>query len=162
MTISKNILALAGWLLLSFAAGALGGIASSNAGEFYQQLSRPEWAPPSWLFAPVWSILYLMIGIAAWLVWKERGWEKGRTPLLLFIVQLALNALWTWLFFGWRQGSLAFVEIVILWLLILATMLLFWRIRPAAGALLLPYLLWVSFASALTYSIWQRNPQLLN
>jgi tryptophan-rich sensory protein len=152
---------LAGWLLGSFAAAAVGGVASANAGDFYQQLARPGWAPPPWLFGPVWSVLYLMMGIAAWLVWRERGFRGARAALTLFIVQLAANALWTWLFFAWRRGALAFGEILLLWVLIAATIAAFWRVRPLAGALLLPYLLWVSFAAALTFAVWRMNPALL-
>lgn len=153
--------ALAGWLVLCFAAAAIGGFASSNAGEFYNQLNRPSWAPPPWLFAPVWTLLYAMMAVAAWLVWTERGWAKGQWPLRLFVVQLAANALWTWLFFEWHLGAVAFAEIVVLWLLIAATAAVFWRIHKLAGALLLPYLLWVSFATALNYALWQGNPQIL-
>jgi tryptophan-rich sensory protein len=158
---STQALGLAGWLLLTFAAAAVGAIASADAGAFYQQLSRPPWAPPGWLFAPVWSALYLLIGIAAWLVWRERGLRGARTALSLFVIQLAANALWTWLFFAWREGTLAFIEILILWALIVATLVAFWRVRPLAGALLLPYLAWVTFASALTFATWRMNPQLL-
>lgn len=144
-------------MLLSFAAAGVGAIASHDAGAFYQQLARPAWAPPAWLFAPVWTLLYALMGVAAWLVWKARA----HGALVLFLVQLALNALWTWLFFAWRQGAASFVAILVLWLLIAATMLAFWRVRRAAAALLAPYLAWVGFAAALTYAVWQRNPGLL-
>jgi tryptophan-rich sensory protein len=160
-TSSSELLGLAGWLVVAFAAAAIGGVASANAGDFYTSLSRPPWAPPPWLFAPVWTLLYLLLGVAAWLVWRGRGFAGARMALTLFLIQLALNALWTWLFFAWRQGALAFVEILVLWVLILATAVAFWRIRPLAGALLLPYLLWVAFASALTWAVWQRNPSIL-
>ena len=156
----RQLLGLAGWILLSFAAAGAGGIASANSGSFYTQLDRPGWAPPPWLFGPVWSALYLMMGVAAWLVWKERGFDGARTALALFIAQLAANALWTWLFFAWQEPRLAFAEILILWLMIFATIVAFWKVRALAGALLVPYLLWVTFASVLTYSLWQRNPQL--
>lgn len=152
---------IAGWVLLSFAAAAVGGVASANAGEFYDGLSRPAWAPPPYLFGPVWSVLYFLMGIAAGLVWRAQGFEGARTALALFVVQLGLNALWTWLFFAWRAGMWAFIEIVVLWLLILATILAFARIRTLSAWLLLPYLCWVSYAAALTYAVWQRNPQLL-
>lgn len=161
MAVSKQILGLAGWLLLSFAAAGIGAVASANAGEFYQQLARPDWAPPGWLFGPVWSVLYLLMGIAAWLVWRERGFGHARAALILFLVQLAANALWTWLFFSWQLGALALIEILILMLLIVATMVAFWRIRPLAGALLIPYLAWVTFAVALTFATWRLNPQIL-
>lgn len=158
---SKQALGLAGWLAVSFAAAATGGVASADAGSFYGQLVRPDWAPPASLFGPVWSVLYVLQGIAAWLVWRERRFGGARAALGLFGVQLAANALWTWLFFAWRQGALAFAEILVLWVLILATIVAFGRVRPLAGALLLPYLLWVSFATALTWSVWRLNPQLL-
>ena len=158
---ARQWIGLAGWLAASYAAAAVGGVASARAGDFYQQLARPAWAPPSWLFGPVWTTLYLMMGIAAWLVWRQRGFRGARGALTLFVVQLAANALWTWLFFAWRRGALAFGEILLLWVLIVATLLAFWRIRPLAGALLVPYLLWVSFAAALTWSVWRLNPGLL-
>ncbi|MFC4728946.1 TspO/MBR family protein [Coralloluteibacterium thermophilus] len=152
---------LAGWLALVFLAAAIGSVASSGSTGFYLSLDRPGWAPPSWLFAPVWTVLYLMMAIAAWLVWRARGWDGARTALSLFVLQLALNALWTWLFFAWRVGAAAFAEIVVLWVLVLATCLLFWRIRPLAGALLVPYLAWVGFATALTFTVWRANPGVL-
>lgn len=157
----QDIPGLVGWLAVSFAAAALGGFASAEAGDFYGRLARPPWAPPGWLFAPVWTVLYLLMGMAAWLVWRERGARKVGTALTLFLVQLGANALWTWLFFVWRLGALAFGEILVLWVLILWTIAAFWRVRPLAGTLLIPYLAWVSFAAALTFSVWQRNPALL-
>jgi tryptophan-rich sensory protein len=158
---TKQTLGLLGWLLLVFTAAAVGGLASAQAGAFYTGLVRPDWAPPGWLFGPVWSVLYALMGVSAWLVWRARGFTGARTALLLFIAQLGVNALWTWLFFVWHQGSLAFAEILLLWVMIVATIILFWRISKVAGALLLPYLAWVTFAAALTYAIWQRNPGLL-
>ena len=149
------------WLLISFAAAAVGGIASASAGDFYAQLNRPPWSPPGWLFGPVWSVLYALQGVSAWLVWREPRAAGRRAALAAFLAQLAVNALWSWLFFAWRQGGIAFGEVVLLFAMVAVTAALFWRIRPLAGALLLPYLLWVGFATALTYSIWQRNPQLL-
>ncbi|RPH67113.1 MAG: tryptophan-rich sensory protein [Burkholderiales bacterium] len=149
---------LVGWLVLSFVAAGVGAIASADAGDFYRQLVRPGWAPPGWLFAPVWSLLYLLIGVAAWLVWSARGFRGARAAMSLFLVQLVANALWTWLFFAWRLGALAFAEILVLWALIVATMVAFWRVRPLAGVLLLPYLGWVTFASALTLATWRLNP----
>lgn len=149
------------WLLLTFSAAAVGGFASANAGAFYQQLIRPEWAPPGWLFAPVWSVLYLLMGVAVWLVWRVQGFRQAVTALALYMFQLAANALWTWMFFAWHLGALAFIDILLLWGLILATIISFWRVQPLAGALLLPYLAWVTFASALSFSIWKLNPHLL-
>jgi benzodiazapine receptor len=161
MSRKEELAGLAAWLAVSFAAAAIGGLASMNSGSFYLDLDRPDWAPASWLFGPVWSALYLLMGIAAWLVWRERRFSGARAALLLFLAQLLVNGLWTWLFFAWRQGALAFAEILILWLMIVATIVMFWRIRPLAGTLLLPYLAWVSFATALTYSVWQMNPDVL-
>jgi translocator protein len=94
-SMTRQILGLAGWLLLSFVAAAIGGLASAPAGTFYQQLSRPDWAPPASVFGPVWSVLYLLMGVAAWLVWRERGFAGARTALSLFLIQLLANALWT-------------------------------------------------------------------
>jgi tryptophan-rich sensory protein len=158
---TRQILGLVGWLAVSLAAAAVGGLASADAGAFYRELIRPAWAPPSWLFAPAWTLLYLLMGIAAWLAWREGGFRKASAALTLFLVQLAANALWTWLFFVWRRGALAFAEILVLWVLILCTIVAFWRLRPLAGALLFPYLAWVTYASALTYAVWKRNPGLL-
>ena len=158
---SRPAIGIAGWVLLSFAAAAVGGVASANAGDFYEQLSRPAWAPPPYLFGPVWSVLYFLMGVAAGLVWRAQGFDGGRTALILFVVQLGLNALWTWLFFAWRTGMWAFIEIVMLWLLILATILAFARIRTLSAWLLLPYLCWVSYATALTYAVWRLNPNVL-
>ena len=157
----KQIAGLLVWLTVSFVAAAIGAVASIHAGPFYTQLIRPEWAPPPTIFGPVWTVLYALMGIAAWLVWRVGGVRTAKFALALFLVQLAFNALWSWLFFAWHRGALAFADILLLWALIVATLISFWRIRPLAGALLVPYLLWVSFASALNYSVWQLNPQVL-
>ena len=158
---SIQVIGLVVWLAISFIAAAIGSVASINAKEFYGQLVLPSWAPPAWIFGPVWTVLYLLMGIAAWIVWRAHGFRTARYELVLFLLQLALNALWSWLFFAWHLGSLSFVEILFLWATILATTVAFWRRVPLAGALLLPYLLWVSFASILNYTIWQLNPQTL-
>lgn len=157
----EQILGLVGWLIVVFVAAAIGAVASAQAGPFYAQLVRPDWAPPASLFGPVWTVLYALMGIAAWLAWRERGFRNARFALGLFLVQLALNALWSWLFFGWHLGAWAFADIVVLWGLILATVIAFSRIRPLAGALLVPYLLWVSFAAFLNHSVWRLNPLIL-
>jgi benzodiazapine receptor len=156
------LIGLLGWLLMVFVAAAIGAAASADAGPFYQQLIRPRWAPPAWLFGPVWSVLYLLIGISAWLVWRLHGFDNARVAFTLFFTQLAANALWTWLFFFWRQGGMAFVEILVLWSVIVATGISFWRLHAKAAAiLLLPYLVWVTFAAFLTFSVWQLNPDVL-
>lgn len=149
------------WVAISFIAAAVGGAASVRAGDFYTQLVRPDWAPPPSVFGPVWTILYALMGVAAWTIWRIGGFRTARTALALFLVQLAANALWSWLFFGWHSGLFAFADIALLWVLIVATIIAFWRIRPLAAWLLVPYLLWVSFASALSYSVWRLNPQIL-
>jgi tryptophan-rich sensory protein len=156
-------LALLGWVALAASAGAIGAIASRDAGEFYATLVKPTWAPPGWLFGPVWTTLYLLMGIAAWLVWRARpttpaGQSSRRVGLALFVGQLVLNALWTWLFFAWREGALAFGEIVLLAFAVLVTTWHFGRVRPPAAYCFVPYLGWVSFATALTWAVWQRNP----
>lgn len=154
-------LGLVGWLLLCAAAAFIGGIASANAPEFYAQLDKASWAPPSGLFGPVWTVLYAMMGVAAWLVWRERGWSGARGALTVFVAQLVVNALWSWLFFGWKEGGLAFADILTLLALIIATIAAFAPIHRLAAWLLVPYLAWVSFATALNFSVWQRNPLLL-
>jgi tryptophan-rich sensory protein len=157
----RQVLGLVGWLALTFATAAIGAVASTSASAFYAELARPTWAPPGWLFGPVWTILYTLMGISAWLIWRRRHFANTRTALALFIVQLAINALWSWLFFVWRQGGVALAEVLLLWCLIVATIIFFWRISAVAAALLLPYLAWVTFASALTFSVWRLNPGVL-
>jgi tryptophan-rich sensory protein len=156
----KQIAGLVISLLVSFAAAAIGGLATQRAPEFYAALSRPAWVPPSSVFGPVWTLLYTLMGIAAWLVWKEKGLRSARVPLGLFAIQLAVNALWSWLFFAWQRGLFAEIEIVLLLALIVATLVAFWRVRPLAGVLLLPYLVWVSYAAVLTFALVRRNPRI--
>ncbi|HVE54851.1 MAG TPA: TspO/MBR family protein [Ramlibacter sp.] len=156
----RDGLALAGWLAVAFVAAGIGAIASAQAASFYAQLARPAWAPPASVFGPVWTALYALMGIAAWLAWREK--DKPRAPALaLFVVQLVANALWSWFFFRWHMGAAAFADVLLLLLLIVATVMLFWRLRRLAALLLLPYLAWVAFASALTWSVWRANPPLL-
>ena len=149
------------WFAVCFVVAAIGAAASLQAGVFYAELVRPGWAPPASLFGPVWTLLYAMMAVSAWLIWQRREIGLARVALAVFVVQLVLNALWSWLFFGWRLGALSFADIVVLWLLIAVTLVLFYRIRPVAGLLLVPYLAWVSFASVLNFSIWQLNPSML-
>jgi tryptophan-rich sensory protein len=149
------------WLALCFAAAGVGGFASINAASFYGQLIQPTWSPPGWLFGPVWSVLYTMMGVSAWLVWRQYGMRLVRTAFIVFVVQLALNALWTWLFFTWHLGAIALIEILALWALIATTIVLFWPLNRLAAMLLVPYLAWVSFASALNLALWKLNPAVL-
>lgn len=157
----RQSLGLIGWFVVTFAAGSVGAMASRNAATFYAQLSRPAWAPPAWLFGPVWSALYVLMALAAWLVWRKHGFSGASTALRLFIIQLLANALWTWLFFGLHHGALSLAEIVVLWLLIAATISAFWPLQRLAAVLLLPYLAWVTFAAALALSLWRLNPAVL-
>jgi tryptophan-rich sensory protein len=152
---AARVLALGGWILLCFAAPALG--AWSLPGAWYAQLHKPSWNPPSWIFGPVWTTLYTVMAIAAWLVWKRGGFAVQRVGLSLFLLQLLFNALWSPLFFGLKNPALAFLDIVLLWLALLGTLFAFWKARPLAGALLAPYLAWVSFASVLNLTLWRLN-----
>ena len=156
-----QVVGLIGWLLVCFAASAVGAVASVQATSFYSQLTQPGWAPPPYVFGPVWTVLYILMAIAAWLVWRAGGFRDHRVALTLFLIQLAPNAVWSWLFFAWHQGALALADIVLLWVLLVATLAAFWRAQPLAGVLLIPYLLWVSFAAVLNYAVWQLNPQVL-
>ena len=153
-----------GWVALAvlvascLAIGAVGGIVTaSSVDTWYPGLNKPAWNPPDSVFGPVWTLLYLMMAVAAWLVWRRRGAADVRAAMTLFAVQLGLNAAWSVLFFGLRRPGLAAVEIVLLWLAIVATMALFARVSRPAGWLLVPYLGWVSFAAALNIAIWRLN-----
>lgn len=157
----SSFLGLVGWLALCFAVSAIGAVASMDAKAFYEGLVQPDWAPPGTIFGPVWMVLYALMGIAAWMVWRSGGFIRNGNALGLFIVQLGFNALWSWLFFAWHEGGWAFADIVLLWLMILAVLLDFWRVRPMAGLLLVPYLAWVGFAAALNFQVWQLNPAML-
>lgn len=157
----KQIIGLLVWLVISFVASGIGAFASITAASFYGELTQPSWAPPAAVFGPVWTILYAMMGIAAWLVWREGGFGVQRSALRLFLLQLVVNALWSWLFFAWHLGAWAYADICLLWLLIVATLSSFWRVNALAAALLVPYLLWVTFAAGLNYFVWQLNPQIL-
>jgi translocator protein len=145
---------LGGWILLPLLAGAFGSL--FQPGQWFAELAKPTWNPPSWVFGPVWTTLYILMGVAAWLVWR-RGGPIARGALTLFVVQLVFNAAWSWLFFGLQSPGLAFLDIILLWLLIIVTTVAFWRVRMAAGVLLLPYLAWVTFATALNFAIWRMN-----
>lgn len=145
--------------IATFATAAVGIVASVSAPRFYAQLVQPSWAPPTWLFGPVWTFLYALMAVSAWLVWRKPGPKWG--ALGLFVAQLVANALWSWLFFAWRLGALATLEILVLLGLIVLTARAFARTSKVAAWLLLPYALWVSFASALTWTLWRGNPGLL-
>jgi translocator protein len=148
-------LALIVLIVACFAVAGLGGMATTpSIPNWYACLAKPSWTPPSWLFGPVWSFLYLSMAVAAWLVWRK---GNAQVPLILFAVQLAFNLAWSWLFFGLHSPGAGFVDIVLLWVAIAATMLAFWRRSPVAGMLFVPYLAWVSFAAVLNFAIWRLN-----
>jgi len=155
-------LGLIGWLLASLATGAVGALATRQAREFYAGLVKPTWAPPGWLFGPVWTTLYVLMGVAAWLVWRKAGWAGAAGALVLFVAQLVCNAAWSWIFFAWRRGALAFADIVLLLGLVAATIFTFARVDRLAAVLLLPYLAWIIFAAALTHAVWRANVEQLS
>lgn len=146
-----------GWFVVTLAAASVGALTSARAASFYKQLARPAWAPPSWLFGPMWAVLYVLMTVSAWLVWREHGFSSAGLALSLFIVQLVANAIWSWLFFVLHRGALATGEIGLLWLLILATIVVFWPLNRFAALLLVPYIVWVGVASALTLTLWRSN-----
>jgi tryptophan-rich sensory protein len=152
---SKPWLALIGLLILCFAVAGVGGLVTTpNIPNWYAGLAKPSWTPPSWVFGPVWSVLYVSMAVAAWLVWRQ---GDAAVPLTMFAVQLLFNAAWSWLFFGLHSSAAAFLDIVLLWLAIVATTASFWRRSTLAAILFLPYLVWVSFAAALNLAIWRLN-----
>jgi translocator protein len=153
-TVARPYLSLAPFGLAVAAAALIGGLGVAGTSSEYQSLEQPSWAPPSWLFGPVWTVLYVLIAIAGWLVWRRSGWT---TALTFYAVQLVLNAVWTPIFFGFGRYGLALVDIVVLWFAIGATVFLFAKVSRPAAALLLPYWAWVSFATALNAAIWAAN-----
>jgi tryptophan-rich sensory protein len=155
---ASSLLILAAFIIANAGAAATGAL--FRQGEWYRQLDKPSWRPPDWLFAPVWTALYAMITLSGWIVWRQAGFAGAALPLTVYALQLILNALWTPVFFGLRRPDLALIEIVMVWASIVATIVLFHSISPPAAWLLVPYLAWVSFASALNFSIWLRNPAL--
>ena len=143
------------WMLLCLGAGVVG--ANFGPDAWYASLAKPAWNPPGWIFAPVWTVLYLLMAVAAWLVSIHGEFRQRRLPLTLFGLQLAANAAWSWLFFGLHRPGWALVDLSLLWLLLTVTVVLFYTTRRASGLLLLPYWLWVSFAAALNAEIWRLN-----
>src|SRR5512145_1184486 len=147
MKTAQLILGAVGWLALTFGAAWLGSRFPPD--QWYQNLTKPEWNPPNSVFAPVWTVLYLLMAAAAWLVWRRFGLEGARFPLALFVFQLLLNAAWSWLFFGQHRPDLAFFDIVVLWIALFIMLIAFWRLELLAGIFIVPYLGWVSFAAVL-------------
>ena len=126
-------------------------------GDWYEQLKKPSWRPANRLFAPVWTVLYLMIAVAGWLIWRKAGFAGAGLPLAVYALQLILNAAWSPLFFGLHRPDLAFIDIVLVWVSIIATIVLFYPIHVVAALLLVPYLAWVTFATALNFAVWRLN-----
>ncbi len=152
----RGLLTWLGWVLLSFSAAVIG--AATPPGDWYLTLAKPDWTPPGWVFPVVWTTLYVLMGTAAWIVWrkgKERSGTRG--ALSLFLLQLALNAAWTPTFFGAHRIFPALLVLAALWLAILATMLAFRKASVPAALLLAPYLVWVSIATVLNFEIWRLN-----
>lgn len=152
---TREWLALIGWVLLTFCAPAFG--AFGGPGEWYANLNKPDWNPPGWVFGPVWTVLYLMMACAAWRVWRHGGWAKQGPALRFYLVQLALNAAWTPAFFALRNPGLALIVIVVLWAAIGLTIRRFAVVDRIAAGLLVPYWLWVSFATILNATLWMLN-----
>jgi tryptophan-rich sensory protein len=149
------VLGLAAFVALCFGVSALGGHAAGPAvAEWYPALRKPSWTPPGWVFGPVWTLLYPLVAVSGWLAWRE---GRARLGPLVYLLQLALNAAWPWLFFGHRRIDLALICAGALWLAILATVVAFWRVSRVAALLLVPYLGWVGFAAVLNYAIWKSN-----
>lgn len=154
----KQVIGLIAALLVCFAAAGIGGwVTTPKIPTWYADLAKPTWTPPDWIFAPVWTILYAMMALAAWLVWRQDGFQVAKLALALFAIQLALNSLWSALFFGLQHPAAAAVDIVLLWIAILATIVAFCRHSPWAAGLMVPYLAWVSYATALNIAIWRLN-----
>jgi tryptophan-rich sensory protein len=155
---SGNKLSLAVFIGICLAVELISGrFTASSVGTWYVGLNKPTWTPPGWVFGPVWTALYISMGVAAWIVWRERSSSFAHAALWMFGLQLALNGLWSFVFFGLRQPGWGLVDIGLLWASLAATTFLFFRVNSTAGLLLVPYLLWVSFASMLNYSIWRMN-----
>lgn len=157
----QSIPSLLAWILGTSLAAIGGAVTARSANEFYQILQKPRWAPPGWLFGPAWTLLYILMGTAAWRVWRDAGFSGATVELSFYAVQLVFNMAWSYFFFVRRTGLGATIEVVILWILIAITLVLFWRRDPIAGALFVPYLIWVTFATTLTVAVWRRNPTLL-
>ena len=154
----KPIVALCGFILLSFVAPTVSAVLSvSGPDDWYRALEKPWFNPPSWIFGPVWTVLYILMGVAAWFVWRHGSGRLLAWALGLFVLQLVLNAAWTPLFFGLHRPDWAFVDIILLWGVLVAALVIFYRVSGTAAALLIPYWLWVSFATVLNGTIWWLN-----
>ena len=155
LTTLTSMLGLVGFLLLVFAVSSTG--AMFKPGSWYEALAKPVWTPPNWLFPIAWTMLYLMIAIAGWLVWRAVGFSAAGLAFVFYIAQLLCNAAWSWLFFGIHRMDLALIDIIVLWLAVVANIIAFYALHTGAAYLLVPYLLWVTYAAALNFAIWQMN-----
>ncbi len=154
----RSVAGLVLWLVIVAAVSLYGSLLTRpSVPTWYEQLNKPTFTPPGAVFGPVWTVLYILMAVAAWLVMRRTGQVRVAPALVLFLAQLGLNGSWSAVFFGLHSPGDAFVVIVALWLAILATLVAFWRVSAWAGVLLLPYLAWVSFASVLNYSLWRLN-----
>jgi len=157
-SIMKNGFVLGGFIAFCELAGVVGAIATmESVGTWYKEIAKPWFTPADWVFGPVWTVLFAVMGVAAWLVWRERNNRAAKIGLVLFFVQLGLNVLWSFAFFGARSAPLGMLDIILLWCAIAAATWYFFKVSRWAGGLMIPYLLWVSFATVLNYSIWQMN-----
>jgi tryptophan-rich sensory protein len=159
MTTTRSIAVLIGFVVLCIVVGSVAGMVTAPAViDWYPTLNKPSWNPPAWLFGPVWTTLYVMMAVAAWLVWRQdRAHPLRKTALILFFSQLALNFAWSLLFFGARSVSLGLIDVVMLLTALAITTWAFFRVSTFAGMLMVPYLAWVSFAAALNFTLWRMN-----
>lgn len=152
----SSLIGLLGFLGANFVAALTGAL--FTPGEWYRGLAKPSWNPPDWAFGPAWAVLYTLIAVSGWLVWRKAGFAGAAVPLAIYGVQLVLNAAWSAIFFGMKRPDLAFFELVVFWIAILATIVAFWPVHRTAALLLLPYLAWVTFAGVLNFTLWRMNP----
>lgn len=154
----RQALVLLAILAVCLATGAIGSaVTSTSVTTWYQQLHKPSFNPPDWIFAPVWTVLYIAMAVSAWNVWRLHGLQDARMAMSLFAIQMTLNLAWSIIFFGMRQIGLALVEIMLLFAAIVATTLAFWRLDGVAALLFVPYVAWVGFATLLNFAIWRLN-----
>lgn len=160
LTFSRQVLGLVVWLLVAFAAAAAGAFATGTTiGNWYPHIAKPVWTPPTWVFPPVWISLFTLMAVSAWIVWRQGGFAAAKLPLALFLVQLALASVWSAIFFALERPDLAAFEIVVLWVMIVLTCIAFWKKSRGAALMLVPYLLWITYAAALTIQIARMNPR---
>ncbi len=151
----KDIIGLVFWTILTFSVAAFA--SQFEPDEWYTILNKPSWTPPGWLFGPVWGILYLSMSISAWLIWRQRNVQNVKSPLILYIIQLIINGLWSYIFFMQHHIGMALIDVLLLAALISMIIFRFRQISKIAGFLFIPYLLWVCFATALNFEIWRIN-----